>query len=93
MPKNGMSADMNQILQKKIDVKYHPSVNLYLTLPYLSYFKNVHIVYYYLYNQVFSPTDTQLDSLKNNCNFVLKLTLKSSYMFRCENTIIREHTV
>jgi hypothetical protein len=43
--------------------------------------------------KVFSPTDGQLDSLKNNFNFALKLTLQSSYMFRCENTIIREHTV
>jgi hypothetical protein len=32
----------------------------------------------------FSPTDAQLDSLKNNFNFALKLTLKSSYMFRCK---------
>jgi len=32
----------------------------------------------------FSPTDAQFDSLKNNFKFVLKLTLKSSYMFRCE---------
>jgi hypothetical protein len=32
----------------------------------------------------FSPTDAQLDSLKNNFKFPLKLTLKGSYMFRCE---------
>jgi cobalamin biosynthesis protein CobD/CbiB len=32
----------------------------------------------------FSPTDAQLDSLKNNFKFALKLTLKGSYMFRCE---------
>jgi hypothetical protein len=34
--------------------------------------------------KVFSPTDVQLDSLKNNFKFALKLTLKSSYMFRCK---------
>jgi len=34
--------------------------------------------------KVFSPTDAQLDSLKNNIKFALKLILKSSYMFRCE---------
>jgi len=33
---------------------------------------------------VFSPTDAQLISLKNKFKFALKLTLKSSYMFRCE---------
>jgi hypothetical protein len=38
--------------------------------------------------KVFKPTDAQFDSLKNNFNFALKLTLKSSYMFRRENTII-----
>ena len=32
----------------------------------------------------FSPSDAQLDSLKNNFKFALKLTLKSCYMFRCE---------
>jgi len=52
----------------------------------------VHTVHLYN-NQVFSPTDAKLDNLKNNFNFALKLTLKSSYMFRCENTIVREHTV
>jgi len=34
--------------------------------------------------KVFSPTDAQLDILKNNFQFALKSTLKSSYMFRCE---------
>jgi hypothetical protein len=34
--------------------------------------------------EVFSPTDAQLDSLKNNFKFALKLTLKGAYMFRCE---------
>jgi len=34
--------------------------------------------------QSFSPTDAQLDSLKNSFKFALKLTWKSSYMFRCE---------
>ena len=32
----------------------------------------------------FSPTDAQLDNLKNNFKFALKLTSKDSYMFRCE---------
>jgi hypothetical protein len=32
----------------------------------------------------FSPTDAQLDSLKNKFKFALKFTLKGSYMFRCE---------
>ena len=43
--------------------------------------------------KVFSPTDEQLDNIKSNFKFALKLTLKSSYMFWCENNIIREHTV
>jgi hypothetical protein len=30
--------------------------------------------------KVFSPTDVQLDSLKNNFKFALKFTLKSSYI-------------
>ena len=34
--------------------------------------------------KVFSPTDPQLDSLKNNFKFALTLTLKCSYMFWCE---------
>ena len=34
--------------------------------------------------KVFSPTDAQLDKLKNNFKFALKLILKGSYMFRCE---------
>jgi hypothetical protein len=34
--------------------------------------------------KVFSPTDAQLDSLKSNFKFSLKLTLKISYMFRCK---------
>jgi hypothetical protein len=36
--------------------------------------------------KVSSPTDAQLDSLNNNFKFALKLTLKGSYMFRCEKT-------
>jgi len=36
------------------------------------------------YQSFFPPTDAQLDSLKNNFKFALKLTLKSSYMFRSE---------
>jgi hypothetical protein len=35
-------------------------------------------------SKFFSPTDAQLDSLKNKYKFALKLTLKSSYMFRCK---------
>ena len=34
--------------------------------------------------RVFSPTDAQLDIIKNNFKFALKFTLKGSYMFRCE---------
>jgi len=34
------------------------------------------------YQSFFSPTVAKLDSLKNNFKFALKLTLKSSYMFR-----------
>jgi hypothetical protein len=33
---------------------------------------------------VFSPTDAQLDILKDNFKFALNLTLKGSYLFRCE---------
>lgn len=51
MPKIRVSANINQILQQKIDVKYHPSINIYLTPPYLSYFSQVHIVCYILYLQ------------------------------------------
>ena len=36
---------------------------------------------------------TRPQCVKNNFNFALQLTLESAYMFRCENTIIREHTV
>jgi hypothetical protein len=43
--------------------------------------------------KVFSPTDGQLDSLKNNFKFALKLTLKASACFIVKNTILREHTV
>jgi hypothetical protein len=34
--------------------------------------------------KLFSPTDAQLDNLKNNFKFAIKFTLKSSYMFRCK---------
>jgi len=34
--------------------------------------------------QVFSATNAQLNSLKNNFKFALKLTLKSFYMFLCK---------
>jgi len=45
---------------------------------------HVHTVHLDKYQSFFSPTYAQLDSLKNNIKFALKLTLKSSYMFRCE---------
>jgi hypothetical protein len=35
-------------------------------------------------SKFYSPTDAQLDSVKNNFKFALKLTLKGCYMFRCE---------
>jgi hypothetical protein len=34
--------------------------------------------------KVYSPTDAQLESLKNNFKFALTLTLKGFYMFRRE---------
>jgi len=34
--------------------------------------------------KVFSTTNAQSDNLKNNFKFALKLTLKGSYMFRCD---------
>jgi hypothetical protein len=40
------------------------------------------------YQSFFSPTDAQLDILKNNFKFALKLTLKGSYMFRYKNATI-----
>jgi len=40
-----------------------------------------------------SPTDAQLNILKNTFKFTLKLTLKSCYMFWCSHTIIRECTI
>jgi hypothetical protein len=40
---------------------------------------------------LFSPSDAQLDSLTNNFKFALKLTLKSSYMFRCKTPHQRAH--
>jgi hypothetical protein len=41
-------------------------------------------MHYFANYQSFSLTDAQLDNLKNNFKFALKLTLKSCYMFRCE---------
>jgi hypothetical protein len=35
-------------------------------------------------HQSFSQTNAQLDSLKNNFKFALKLTLQGSHMFRCD---------
>jgi hypothetical protein len=47
--------------------------------------RNFHVHTVHIDNyQRFLPTDAQLDGLKNNFKFVLKLTLKSSYMFRCK---------
>jgi hypothetical protein len=51
--------------------------NKYLATVYLLY-KRAEL------SKFLSPTDAQLDSLKNNFKVALKLTLKSSYMFRCE---------
>jgi hypothetical protein len=45
---------------------------------------HVHTAHLDNYQGFFSPTDAQLDNLKNNFKFALKFTLKSSYMFRCE---------
>ena len=46
---------------------------------------HVHTAYLDNYQSFFSPpTDAQLDVLKNNFKFALKLILKSSYMFRRE---------
>jgi hypothetical protein len=55
----------------------------------LSVFQFRHILYSFspcilISIKVFSPTDSQLDSFKSNFKFALKLTLKSSYMFRCK---------
>jgi len=47
------------------------------------HFFNIHTVQLDNY-QSFPPTDAQLDSLKNNFKFALKLTLESFYMFRCK---------
>jgi len=43
-------------------------------------------------SKFFSPTAAQLNNLKNNFKYTLKLTLESSYIFRC-NTIFRERTI
>jgi hypothetical protein len=48
---------------------------------------NNHILNWTVYrflSKFFSPTDTQLDSIKNNFKFSLKMTLKGCYMFRCK---------
>jgi hypothetical protein len=53
--------------------------------PLLSFFKYIPTVHLDNYQKFFfPPTDEQLYSLKNNYKFTLKLTLKGSYMFRCE---------
>jgi hypothetical protein len=56
------------------------------------YFVRVHIVHFDNY-QSFLPSDAQLNSLKNNFKFSLKLTLKAPTCFGVKNTIIREYTV
>ena len=38
-----------------------------------------------------SPTDAQLNSLKNNIKIYIKLTLKGSYMFRCKHHLQGAH--
>jgi len=38
----------------------------------------------------YSPNDAQVNCLKNNFKFTLKLILKQPDMFRCSHTIIRE---
>ena len=59
-----MSANMNQILQKKIDIKYNLSVNLYVTPPYLSHIKQVHTLFYSFYLQFLIISDKKLLYLK-----------------------------
>jgi hypothetical protein len=39
---------------------------------------------------LFLPTAAQLDIIKNNFKFALKLPLKGSYMFRCEKHNLQE---
>ena len=48
---------------------------------------------HYTYQSFFLPTDAQLDSLKNNFKFALKLTLKTPTCFGVKHHHIREHTV
>lgn len=69
MLKNGMSANMNQILQKKINIKHHLSVNLYLTTLHLSCFKQVYIVHYSLYLQFLIISDKKFDMFKTLYTF------------------------
>jgi hypothetical protein len=52
MPKNVMSVNMNQILQKKIDVRYRPLFNLYLTTPCLSVFLALQPFWVYFHSPV-----------------------------------------
>jgi hypothetical protein len=55
------------------------SSNVYATVLIFTYIPCILIII-----KLFSPNDTQFYGLKNNINFALKLTLKSSHMFRCE---------
>ena len=50
-------------------------------------FFHIQTVHLHKYQSFFSPTDAQLDNIKNDFKFALKLTLKSSYMFRCETSL------
>ena len=53
------------------------------TASYFLFFFQVYTVHLGNYQSFFSPpTDAQLDSLKNNFKLALKLTLKTSHMFR-----------
>ena len=73
---------MNQILPKIIDVKYHLSVNLYLTPNFLSHFKQVHIVYCSLYLQFLIVSDKKLICLKLNI-----LTFMFGFYYKIENMV------
>jgi len=59
----------------------------------IEFFFVIYILCILIIIKVFSPTDTQLDSLKNNFKFALKLTLKSSYMLWCKTPSSRRTLV
>ena len=77
------------ILLFKADFRYRTESSMTCLNKYHCDLNNLIIFFTYLpcilkIIKVFSPTDAQLDSLKNNFKFALKLTLKGSYVFRCE---------